>query len=102
MNVRDTESELWAMAQLAATKAAPLFHLFGWTYLDQPTPPTQNQIFDMIWRLIPNAEKYGETSCGRFTVRCSYNEDGTQEWSISLELAEAYNIPSSVTQTVRR
>ena len=74
------------IAELAATKAAPLFRLFGWTYGEKK--PTHNELVETIEDLIERCPAEGFASTGRFTVRRTTYDDGDPEISVSLDLYE--------------
>lgn len=90
-----SRENFYAEIELAATKAAPLFQQFGWTY-GEGTVPTSSEIEETIGRLVDSVLEWserpewdGHSTCasGRFFV--SYRKyDEEKELSIKLELAE--------------
>jgi hypothetical protein len=74
------------IAELAATKAAPLFSTFGWTY-GKGAPPTHQELQDTVEGLIDRCPEEGFSSTGRFTVRRQVFDD-MPEISVSLDLYE--------------
>ncbi len=93
---RITTEHLYADIEAAATKAAPLFNLYGWTY-GEKTPPSLNELVDCITRLTDSALEYfykseeefrsAECGSGRFSVKVHEFEDEVQV-KIVLELGE--------------
>ncbi len=93
---RITTEHLYADIEAAATKAAPLFTLYGWTYGEQRTP-THGELVDCITRLAEHALEYfyksdeeyrdSEVGSGRFSVRVKEFEDEVQV-RIVLDLEE--------------
>lgn len=91
-----TTDDFYNEIQHAAQTAAPLFNLYGWTWHNNDTPPTMNQIELTITKLVEgvldsfnnSTEEYPEAMCstGRFTVRIKQYED-ERELTISLKLA---------------
>ena len=81
---RITTEHIYNDIEAAATKAAPLFSLFGWTYGEQRTP-THGELVDTITRLAESALDYfyksdeeyrdSEVGSGRFSVRVKEFED---------------------------
>ena len=81
---RITTDHLYNDIEAAATKAAPLFNLYGWTYGEQRTP-THNELVDTITRITDSALDYfyksdkeyrdAEVGSGRFRVRVREFED---------------------------
>ena len=81
---RITTEHLYADIEAAATKAAPLFNLYGWTY-GENTPPTHNDLVNTITELAEHALDYfyrseeeyrdSEVGSGRFSVRVKEFED---------------------------
>lgn len=81
---RITTEHLYADIEAAATKAAPLFNLYGWTYGDGKVP-THNELVNTITRLAEHALDYfykseeeyrdSEVGSGRFSVRVKEFED---------------------------
>ena len=81
---RITTEHLYADIEAAATKAAPLFNLYGWTY-GEGKVPTHNELVDTITRLAEHALEYfyksdeeyrdSEVGSGRFSVRVKEFED---------------------------
>lgn len=75
---RITTEHLYNDIEAAATKAAPLFNLYGWTY-GEGKVPTHNELVDTITRLAEHALEYfyesdeeyrdSEVGIGRFSVR---------------------------------
>ena len=97
---RITIEHLYDEIEFAATKAAPLFSLYGWTWgLKDGTVgvPTYNEIVDVITRLAEHAlegfyssdKEYrdAEVGSGRFSVRVHEFENEV-EVKIVLELGE--------------
>lgn len=74
------------IAELAATKAAPLFRTFGWTY-GKGDPPTHQELQDTVEYLIDECKEGCFVSTGRFTVRRQVMDD-MPEISVSLDLYE--------------
>lgn len=93
---RITTEHLYNDIEAAATKAAPLFTLYGWTY-GKGFIPTHNELVDTITRLAESAldyfykseEEYRDAECGsgRFSVKVHESEDEVQV-RIVLELGE--------------
>lgn len=93
---RITTDHLYNDIEAAATKAAPLFNLFGWTYGNDHVP-THGELVDCITRLADSALNYfyqseeefrdSEVGSGRFTVRVKEYEDEVSV-KIVLELGE--------------
>lgn len=91
-----TTDDFYNEIQHAAQTTAPLFNLYGWTWYDNDTPPTINNIELTITRLVEGAldsfnnsdEEYPEATCstGRFIVRIKQYE-GERELTINLNLA---------------
>ena len=81
---RITTEHLYNDIEAAATKAAPLFNLYGWTY-EEGKVPTHNELVDCITRLTDSALEYfyeseeeyrtAEVGSGRFSVRVKEFED---------------------------
>lgn len=81
---RITTDRLYKDIEHAATVAAPLFQLYGWTYGEDHVP-THNQLVDIITELAEHAlnhfykseEEYrdAEVGSGRFSVRVKEFED---------------------------
>lgn len=79
-----TTEHLYDDIEAAATKAAPLFTLYGWTY-GEGTVPTHNELVNCITRLADHALEYfykseeeyrdSEVGSGRFSVRVKEFED---------------------------
>lgn len=94
---RITTEHLYDEIQSAAERAAPLFRLYGWTYSDSTTPPSQNELADAITRLAEHALQYfyesdeeyrdSEVGSGRFSVRVKEYGDEVQV-RIVLDLGE--------------
>ena len=80
-----TVEDFYTEIEHAATVAAPLFNLYGWTWSDSDTPPTINHIELTITKLVEgvldsfnnSTEEYPEAmhSTGRFIVRIKQYED---------------------------
>lgn len=93
---RITTDHLYDDIEAAATKAAPLFNLFGWTY-GEGKIPTHNELVDNITRLADHALEYfynsdeeyrdSEVGSGRFSVRVKEFADEVSV-KIVLELGE--------------
>lgn len=93
---RITTDHLYDKINSAATKAAPLFTLYGWTY-GKGFIPTHNELVETITRLAESAldyfykseEEYRTAECGsgRFSVKVHEFEDEVQV-RIVLELEE--------------
>ena len=90
----DKEPEISAAVETAAHKAAPLFNLFGWTYLSQKTPPTIHQLeqdIDGQFRRM-----YGSDSeisqQGRIVMLRSKDEEGKYDYHICLDLAHIFGL----------
>jgi hypothetical protein len=75
------------IAELAATKAAPLFRAFGWTYRGEKEPPTHQKLQNTVEELIDHCDEDGTASTGRFIVERYSDEDG-QRVRVSLYLYE--------------
>jgi hypothetical protein len=81
---RITTEHIYNDIEEAATKAAPLFNLFGWTY-GEGKVPTHGELVDTITRLADHALEYfyksdeeyrdSEVGSGRFSVRVKEFED---------------------------
>ena len=81
---RITTDHLYNDIEAAATKAAPLFNLYGWTY-DEGKVPTHNELVNTITRLTDSALEYfyksekgyrdSEVRSGRFSVKVKEFED---------------------------
>lgn len=90
--------DYYDIIQSAARTAAPLFNMYGWTYLGSARP-TENDLEDMITSLVDSAiesieykdnpQEDASVSSGRFTVRIVLG-DHERFVNISLELAEKY------------
>ena len=75
---RITTEHLYDEIEFAATKAAPLFNLYGWTHNDGKVT-THNELVNIITRLTDSALEYfynsdeeyrdAEVGSGRFSVR---------------------------------
>ena len=93
---RITTDHLYNDIEAAATKAAPLFNLYGWTYGEQRTP-THSELVETITRLTDSALNYfyksdeeyrdAEVGSGRFSVRVHEFENEV-EVKIVLELGK--------------
>ena len=93
---RITTDHLYNDIEAAATKAAPLFNLYGWTY-GEGKVPTHNELVNIITRLTDSAlecfykseEEFrsSEVGSGRFSVRVHEFENEV-EVKIVLELGE--------------
>ena len=93
---RITTDHLYRDIEDAATKAAPLFNLFGWTY-GKDHIPTHGELVDCITRLAESALDYfykseeeyrdSEVGSGRFSVKVREFEDEVSV-KIVLELGE--------------
>ena len=91
---RITTDHLYNDIEAAATKAAPLFNLYGWTY-DEGKVPTHNELVNTITRLTDSALEYfyrseeefrtAEVGSGRFRVKV-YEFEYEVEVKIVLEL----------------
>ena len=91
---RITTDHLYNDIEAAATTAAPLFNLYGWTY-DEGKVPTHNELVNIITRLTDSAlecfykseEEFrsSEVGSGRFSVRVHEFENEV-EVKIVLEL----------------
>jgi len=81
---RITTEHLYDDIEAAATKAAPLFNLYGWTY-GEGKVPTHNELVNTITRLAEHALDYfyksdeeyrdSEVGSGRFSVHVKEFED---------------------------
>lgn len=81
---RITTEHLYDDIEAAATKAAPLFNLYGWTY-GEGKVPTHNELVNTITELAEHALDYfyksqeqyrdSEVGSGRFSVRVREFED---------------------------
>ena len=81
---RITADHIYDEIESAATKAAPLFNLFGWTY-GEGKVPTHNELVETVTELAENALEYfyesdeeyrnAEAGSGRFSVRVLELED---------------------------
>jgi len=81
---RITVEHLYDKIESAATTAAPLFHLYGWTYGENDVP-TLNELRENITSLAAHALEYfynsqeefrdAEVGSGRFSVRVKEYED---------------------------
>ena len=81
---RITTEHIYNDIEEAATKAAPLFNLFGWTY-GEGKVPTHNELVNTITELAEHALDYfyksqeqyrdSEVGSGRFSVRVREFED---------------------------
>jgi len=79
-----------AKIDLAAHKVAPLFKLFGWTWVNEK--PDYNEIYQHIYDLVEEILSKPDTeliSCGRITVR-KCNDGMTDSIEISLDLETIY------------
>lgn len=91
-----TVNDLYNEIEFAATKAAPLFNMYGWTY-NKCNVPSLNELRDCITTLANDALKYfykseeeyrsTEVSSGRFSVKVKEFEEEVQV-RIVLELGE--------------
>ena len=91
---RITTDMLYDKIHAAAERAAPLFTLYGWTYVEG-TVPTLNELVNTITRLTDRALEYfykseeefrsSEVCSGRFAVKVHEFEDEV-EVKIVLEL----------------
>ena len=98
MSKQLTVEDFYTEIEHAATVAAPLFKLYGWTWANVPGDgvPNHNQLVDGITRLADRTLRYFNESrkefpeamvgSGRFTVRMKQWED-EREFSIQLDLA---------------
>ena len=94
---RITTDHLYADIEAAATKAAPLFNLYGWTYghAEEAHVPTHNELVEIVTGLADRALEYfykseeefrsSEVGSGRFSVKVHEFEDEV-EVKIVLEL----------------
>lgn len=92
-----TVDRLYDEIDKAATKAMPLFTLYGWSYLDSTKPPTLNELKSHITSLAEAAIEsfYGskehnrstKVSSGRISISINDFEDSI-EVSIGLDLGE--------------
>lgn len=90
---RELYSEFEDAIELAATKVAPLFNLFGWTW---DKVPTANQIENSITELLDHMGKDSTSvGSGRLTVRRDENEDGNYDYDITLDLSHIFDVPKS-------
>lgn len=81
---RITTEHLYDEIDAAATKAAPLFNLYGWTY-GQDHVPTHSELVNTITELAEHALDYfyksqeeyrdSEVGSGRFSVRVKEYQD---------------------------
>ena len=81
---RITTEHLYDDIEAAATKAAPLFNLYGWTY-GEGKVPTHNELVNTITELAEHALDYfyksqeqyrdSEVGSGRFSVRVREYQD---------------------------
>ena len=96
---RITTDHLYADIEAAATKAAPLFNLYGWTYghAEEAHVPTHNELVEIVTGLADRALEYfykseeefrsSEVGSGRFSVKVHEFEDEVNV-RIVLELGE--------------
>lgn len=88
-----TAEDFYDTIEHAATVAAPLFNLYGWTYGLRGTKQTDlNETITELVQEVLNQYNRGEKRCfcasGRFIV--TYNEyDDERELTIALDLASA-------------
>lgn len=93
-----TVDDFYNEIEHAATVAAPLFGLFGWTYgLSDGKTPIHNELVETITELVgsvlndsekPDWDGFASVASGRFYVSyCKYEEE--RELQIKLELASA-------------
>lgn len=91
-----TSMDFYREIELAATKAAPLFQMFGWTWHDIGVPK-YTDIVNELSRLVDRAlelEDGGTIGTGRLSVTVKhYDEESVL--SIGLELVEAHEYGTS-------
>lgn len=93
-----TTDDFYNEIQHAAQTAAPLFNLYGWSWVSVPGDgvPNYNQLVELITSLVGHTLRHFNESqeefpeamvdSGRFTVRIKQYED-EREFTISLDLA---------------
>lgn len=93
------------LIEKAGRQAKPVFDKFGYTYRDEPLPPTEKQLRSTVRHLIKNLlrdenERYDSSSTGRFEVRREVDEEGMYTIRVALELDYLYLTPPEYQELV--